>query len=123
VIWHGFPGNSVIVFVKRKVVDLVHEPCTRIGCGPWWTNHHDRPWSSPELGLRPLQSSRGRSDGTGRWRGGQRSSVVASFGGGEASKHGGGTAPMAQWLERGGRKNGVGGVELEGAGGPRSLLL
>jgi hypothetical protein len=38
-------------FLIGNGMDLVHVSWTSTGCGPWWTSHHDRSWSSPELGL------------------------------------------------------------------------
>jgi hypothetical protein len=38
-------------FHMENLVDLVHTPWTITGRGPWWTDHHGRPPSSPELGL------------------------------------------------------------------------
>jgi hypothetical protein len=32
-------------------MDSFHRPWTGAGRSPWWTNHHGRPWSSPELAL------------------------------------------------------------------------
>jgi hypothetical protein len=32
-------------------MDSVHVSWTSAGRGPWWTDHHGRPWSSLELGI------------------------------------------------------------------------
>jgi hypothetical protein len=41
--WNYFPIENH--------VDSVHGSWTSAGCGPCWTGHHGRPWSSSELGL------------------------------------------------------------------------